>query len=167
MSRLLLTLLLIVGSVDLAHADYATGSVRFGTYSVYTNPHLIPPGITVQTKGGTIRYKTVADPTQPTWSENQNAYVLAPGEKSLTATVRAVIPGASSNVAANQLRQIATPLPGIDIVTNPLPISNGIGPDPEVPRSNDAHALAADATYVRNVASAYQTRAMISGLSGG
>lgn len=106
-------------------ATAAEGPVVFGKFTPATSQVLIAPGVIVQTVGGAIQYETIADTAQPTWNPGLNAYVLAVGQSSLTASVQATTPGASYNVSANQLAQIATPLPGIDTVNNAAPISNG------------------------------------------
>lgn len=103
----------------------ASGPVTFSKFSVSPNQVLIAPGVVVQTVGGAIQYQVVADTTQPTWSASLNAYVMAPGQTSLVATVQALAIGAAYDVAANQLAQIATPVPGIDAVTNAAAIQNG------------------------------------------
>jgi uncharacterized phage protein gp47/JayE len=113
----------------------ASGIVTLGTYSPAggqvlipaANPAATPPtqGAIVQTLGGAIQYQAVADPTQPTWNAALNAYVLAAGQSSLTATVQALQPGVAYNVTAGQLSQIGSNLAGIDTVTNGAAITNG------------------------------------------
>jgi uncharacterized phage protein gp47/JayE len=113
----------------------ASGQVTFSSFSpassqvliTASNPTANPPtqGVIVQTAGGAIQYQVVADPNQPTWSAGLNAYVLAPGQSSLTASVQAILPGSAYNVTTGQLSQIATNLAGIDTVTNAAGITNG------------------------------------------
>jgi uncharacterized phage protein gp47/JayE len=107
-------------------ATAATGQVTFGKLSPAASQILIPPGVIVQTAGGAIQYMVVADASQPTWSATLNAYVLAVGQSSLTATVQAQTAGSAYNVTANQISQIASNLPGIDTVTNAAAITNGL-----------------------------------------
>jgi hypothetical protein len=107
----------------------ATGSVTFAKLTPAATPVNIPAATVVQTLGGAITYTVVADTGQPTWSASQNAYVLPTGGTSLTATVQATAAGTAYNVAKNQLVQIAATVPGIDTVTNPAAITNGINPE--------------------------------------
>lgn len=104
----------------------ATTSETFGKNAPAVSTIQVPPGVTVQTVGGAIQFVTVADPSQPTWSPSLNAYVLAVGQSSLTATVQAANPGSSSNVTAGQLSQLGTNVAGIDFVTNAAPATNGL-----------------------------------------
>lgn len=106
-------------------ATFAEGPATFGKLSPAASQVLIPPGVVVQTAGGAIIYQTIADASQPTWNAGLNAYVLAPGETSLLASIQALVAGSSYNVAANQISQIASALPGIDTVNNASPISDG------------------------------------------
>jgi len=103
----------------------ALGEVIFSKFTAATSQVLVVPGVVVQTVGGAIQYQVIADTAQPSWSVAQNAYVLQIGDTSLTASVQALEVGSAYDVTANQLAQIATPVPGIDSVTNPGPIQNG------------------------------------------
>lgn len=107
-------------------ATFETGAVVFGKFSASASQYLIPVGTIVQSPGGAAQYQVVADPSQPTWNASLGAYVMAPGQTSLTATVEALVAGTGPNVAPGVLNQIATPLTGIDTVTNPAAINNAI-----------------------------------------
>jgi uncharacterized phage protein gp47/JayE len=112
----------------------SSGPVTFSSFSPAASQVLIPAGTLVpqtngaiaQTPGGAIQFQVVADTNQPTWNAGLNAYVLAVGQSSLSATVQALLPGAAYNVTANQISQIASSLAGIDAVTNPAAITNGL-----------------------------------------
>jgi len=103
----------------------AEGPVIFSNPAAASSQILIPVGTVVQTVGGAVQYQVVADTNQPTFNAALNAYVLAVGQTSLTATVQALVIGSAYNVTAGQLAQIATPVPGINSVTNTVPIDNG------------------------------------------
>jgi uncharacterized phage protein gp47/JayE len=103
----------------------AVGPVTLGKLSPATVQVLYPVGSVVQTVGGAISYALIADTNQPTFDPVQNAYVLQIGQSSLTATAQAQVSGSAYNVTAGQLAQVATPVPGLDTVTNPEPITNG------------------------------------------
>lgn len=103
----------------------ASGPVVFSNPAAASAQILIPVGTVVQTIGGAVQYAVVADTNEPTFNPTLNAYVLAIGQTSLTATVQALVSGSAYNVTAGQLAQIATPVPGINSVTNAEPIING------------------------------------------
>lgn len=107
-------------------ATFADGQVTFGKNVPATTAINIPAGTIVQTQDGTIQYQVVADLNQTAWNPSLNAYVLLPGRISLTATAQATISGTGSNVIANTLIQMGSSVPGIDTVTNPSPITNGL-----------------------------------------
>lgn len=106
-------------------AQDAEGPVTFSNPATASSPIPIPVGTVVQTIGGAIQYAVIADTNQPTYNPTLNAYVLPTNATSLSATVQALEAGSASNVTAGQLAQIATPVPGINTVTNAEPITNG------------------------------------------
>lgn len=116
-------------------ATFAEGEVTFAKNQAATSQVLIPAatlsggvysgGTTVQTTGGAIQYQVIPDTTQPTYNSALNAYVLAVGQISLTASVQALASGSAYNVSAGQLVQIGSSLAGIDSVTNAAAINNG------------------------------------------
>ena len=107
-------------------ATFASGPVTFGKLVPAPSTITIPVGSIVQTPGGAIQYQVVADASQPTWNAAANGYVLPVGASSLTATVQALVAGSSFNVIATQLSQLGSTIPGIDTVTNPSAIINGL-----------------------------------------
>lgn len=107
-------------------ATFADGAVTFSSSAPAVTPVNIAVGTLVQTSNGGIVYQVVADADEPTWNPALNAYVLAIGQTNLTAVVQAIAAGSAENVASNTLVQIASPLPGINTVTNPAPIANGV-----------------------------------------
>lgn len=106
--------------------DLATGAEVFQKYQPSSTQVMVPIGTLVQTLGGGIQYQVVVDSTQSTYSAAANGYVLAAGQLTLAATIEAVVPGSASNVLANTLTQFASSVPGIDLVFNPSPITNGV-----------------------------------------
>lgn len=104
----------------------ATGEVVLSVNSAHSQPTSVPLSTIVQISGGAIQYQLVADNTQPDYASGTQTYVLPAGQLSMTATVQALVPGAAYNVQANQLTQFLSSVPGIDNVTNPNPILNGV-----------------------------------------
>lgn len=106
-------------------ATFASGAQTFSKLSPAASQVLVAPGVVVQTIGGAVSYAVVGDANRPTWNAGLNAYVLAPGQTTLTATVVAVLSGSAQNVTAGQLSQLGSAVPGIDTTTNAAPIANG------------------------------------------
>ena len=105
---------------------FATGPEMFIRLVPSNSQIVVPVGAIVQTPGGGVQYEVVADPDEPTWSNDAQGYILAPGQLSLTATVEALTGGTAANVQANTLVQFGSSIPSIDQVTNPAPITNGV-----------------------------------------
>jgi hypothetical protein len=129
-------------------ATFASGPVTFGKLVPTPSTITIPVGSIVQTPGGAIQYQVVADASQPTWNAAANGYVLPVGASSLTATVQALVAGSAFNVIATQLSQLGSTIPGIDTVTNPSAIINGLDPQ------SDAAFRAAFVLWLLNLAKA-------------
>jgi len=107
-------------------ADFATGPESFRKLVPAATAILVPVGAIVQTVGGAIQYEVVADTNNSAYNAAADGYVLAIGQTAITATVEALVGGSGSNLLANQLIQFGSSVPGIDQVTNPAPITNGL-----------------------------------------
>lgn len=107
-------------------ATAATGAETFLKLQPSAAQVVVPLGTIVQTVGGGIQYQVVADSTQSTFSAAAGGYVLPAGQTSINATVEALVAGSASNVLAGTLTQFGSSCPGIDQVTNPSPITDGI-----------------------------------------
>lgn len=105
---------------------FATGLETFQRLTPSSAAIVVPAGAIVQTVGGAVQFAVVADSTVQTWSAAANGYVLAVGQTSLTATVSALVSGPSGNLLAGTVTQFGSSVPGIDLVTNQGPISNGV-----------------------------------------
>lgn len=102
----------------------ATDPVTFGRFTATTQAS-VPVGTVVQTSDGSQKYSVVADTSQSAYSASANAYVMAPGTASCTATVVSQSVSASGNVAAGAINTVGNPLPGIDTVSNAAAFTNG------------------------------------------
>lgn len=107
-------------------ANFATGQENFIRLTPASGQVVVPVGAVVQTVGGAVQYEVVADTTQSSFSAAVNGYIMNVGQSLVTATVEALVGGPGSNVLANQLVQFGSSVPGIDQVSNPSPITNGI-----------------------------------------
>ena len=108
---------------------FATGEVQFSLRQVSNVNLLISPGAIIQTTNGKVQYKVIADTNQAGWSPSQNAYVLPAASLYVNASVQALVAGTSSNVQANTLKQMASPITGVHFVTNLASIMNGAEPE--------------------------------------
>jgi len=93
-------------------ASPATGAVLFSRSAAATYDISIPAGSLVQTATG-VQFATTA------------AVILAAGQTSVTASIEAVDPGASGNVAAYAISRIPVTLSGIESVNNIAATVNG------------------------------------------
>lgn len=107
-------------------STFAAGQEQFIKLQPASTQVVVPVETIVQTVGGDIQYQVVADATQSAYSPDAGGYVLSAGQTVVTATVQAIVGGSASNVLANTLVQFGSSLPGIDQVTNPAPITDGV-----------------------------------------
>ena len=106
-------------------ATFATGTVTFSRL----NPGFqasIPSGALVRTADTAQLFAVVADAANPYWSGPQNAYLLPAGTATAEVPVTAQAAGGAGNVQAGAITMLATPLPGVDAVTNSTPFFNGM-----------------------------------------
>ncbi len=101
----------------------AVGSVTFSRYTVGITT-TIAVGQQVSTSNGAQSFAVVAAPSNPAW--DGNGYVLAANSASVTVPVQATTSGTAGNVLSNNIQLLATPIPGIDTVTNALPLTGGV-----------------------------------------
>ncbi|PKN07943.1 MAG: baseplate protein [Betaproteobacteria bacterium HGW-Betaproteobacteria-18] len=105
-------------------AQAATGAVTFARFTP-TMQAMIPVGTLVQTADGSQQYQVVADTTPPSYSPALQAYVIAAGAASCTASVVAVNAAAASNASAGMVNTLSGAIPYVDTVTNALGYTNG------------------------------------------
>jgi uncharacterized phage protein gp47/JayE len=130
-----------------------SGIELFNKFQPSSTQVVVPVGTIVQTVGGDVQYQVVPDTTQSAYSAAAGGYVLSAGQLSIAATIQSLSGGTGVNVLADTLVQFATSVPGIDTVTNPAPITNG------VPAENDVDFRARFRLYLATLAQA--TRAAI------
>lgn len=105
-------------------ASRAVGSVTFGRYADI-GAVMIPVGARVRTADGGTTVAVVADRDHPLWWEPATGYRLPDGQLTATVPVASETAGNMMNVQASTLTLIASPLPGIDTVTNDAPLTGG------------------------------------------
>ena len=86
----------------------------------------IPADSLVRTDGPApaATFTVVADPAHPAWANG--AYQLAAIDAAVLLPVAALVPGTAGNVQPGTISLLASPLAGIDAVTNPLPFTGGL-----------------------------------------
>ncbi len=102
----------------------AQGNVTFSRFTP-SNTALVPAGAVVRTADGTQSFVVVAVPTNPAWNATLNGYVVAISVASVSVPVVAEVAGTAGNVQPNTITLLATAIPGIDQVTNPLAFAGG------------------------------------------
>ena len=103
----------------------AVGTVAFSRYTP-TSSSLIPAGALVRTGDGTLTFAVTVDKYNSVWDEQLNGYTIGPGISSVIVPIVAQAAGSAGNVLPNTISLIATPMPGIDLVTNPVATQSGL-----------------------------------------
>jgi uncharacterized phage protein gp47/JayE len=107
-------------------ARAATGLVTFGRYSASGTIVVVPVGAVAQTGDGALRFAVYADPTNGAYSAASGGYVMLPGAATVSAPVAAITAGTTGNIAAGAITLVGSAMPGVDLVTNPAALSNGL-----------------------------------------
>jgi uncharacterized phage protein gp47/JayE len=102
----------------------ATGLVTFTRLSIERQV-LIPVGSLVKSSVGDLTFVVATDGDNPAWSNAAASYIIPAGIATVTVPVAALHPGASGNVVPGAISVIATPLPGIDFVSNTSALAGG------------------------------------------
>jgi uncharacterized phage protein gp47/JayE len=85
----------------------------------------IPVGTTIKTSDGSLSFSVAEDRTLSIWQASPTGYTLPPGVNSVELPVTCLTGGSVGNVLAGAITIIATPLPGVDVLTNAAPFSDG------------------------------------------
>ena len=101
----------------------ASGSVTFARYTTgYAS--VVPAGTLVRTADGTQSFAVSAGGEG--WDAAASGYVFAAMAGSLAVPVQAAVVGSAGNVQAGAITQMASAVAGVDTVSNPLPLVNGL-----------------------------------------
>jgi hypothetical protein len=112
-------------------AQAASGIALLSRTTISNTTVFIPVGALFQTQGGDQKYVVTANATFTGWSAALNGYTLAANTQSIQVPIQAVVAGAASNVIAGAINQFASPLTGVDKVTNPAALLNGFDSEPD------------------------------------
>lgn len=104
----------------------ASGSVTFARYTT-GYPSVVPAGTLVRTADGSQSFAVTAGGDG--WNATSQAYVFPAMAASLPVPVQASVAGSAGNVQAGAITQLASAIPGVDTVSNPLPLVNGLDPE--------------------------------------
>jgi len=103
----------------------ATGIVSFSRFAANL-PANIPTGTVVKTTDGLLSFSVSIDQSLSIWQASSSGYVVPNGVSSVDLPVICTTKGSVGNVLAGTITVIAASLPGVDLVTNANPLSNGI-----------------------------------------
>lgn len=136
----------------------ATGYVTMGRYTAGI-PAVIPVGTTVKSADGTMTFSVVADASNGAWAGT--GYAVAAGALTVDVPIVATLPGPTGNVAPGTISVLASPLVGIDTVTNSSGLSGGS------PGESDDAFRARFAAYINSRSLATQAALVYAALSVG
>jgi hypothetical protein len=106
----------------------STGIVTFSRFT--TNlPATLPVGTLVKTTDGSLSFSVTEDQSISIWQASSSAYILPSGVVSADVPVVCTSNGMIGNVLTGSITIIAASLPGIDLVYNANPCSNGADPE--------------------------------------
>ena len=104
----------------------SSGFVTFSRFST-GSATIIPVGAQIKTGDGTEIFTVIADPTNVNFDAANSGYDVGVNASVLTPVpVVALTPGSGGNVQPNTITLIASAIPGIDTVTNPVAFVNGV-----------------------------------------
>src|SRR6516164_6301765 len=112
-------------------ARAASGIAILSRATVGPTTVFIPVGSMFQTQGGDQKYAVMPNATFTGWSAALNGYTLAANTQSIQVPIQGTSPGSASNVIAGAINQFASPLVGLDYVTNPAALLNGFDSEPD------------------------------------
>lgn len=141
----------------------ATSAVGTVTFSRYT------PGITTTIQVGSIvrvtqglqTFSVTMQATNPAWN-GTSGYTLQEGITNVDVPVSATQPGSAGNVLSGAIGLLASPIPGIDTVTNAMPTAGGLDPETDAAfRSRfqlyiNSRSLATERAVLSSIASLQQ-----------
>nr|WP_294527289.1 baseplate J/gp47 family protein [uncultured Rhodopila sp.] len=106
-------------------ASPSSGTVTFSRFA-NNLAALVPVGAIVKTSDGSVSFAVTEDISLSTWQSAQAGYVIPGGITSVDLPVTCTSGGTAGNVLAGAISVIAASLPGVDLVTNANPLSNGV-----------------------------------------
>lgn len=112
-------------------ATYAQGAVTFARFTTGLAA-LVPIGAAIESSDGSQAYAVTIDTSNPAYDSVQGGYVIAPNEGSVTVLVKAQVAGLAGNAAPGSVTVLATPITGVDTVTNSLSFSGGAEQETDV-----------------------------------
>jgi uncharacterized phage protein gp47/JayE len=107
-----------------APAAPAQTEVTFSRFTP-TLPALVPVGASVKTSDGLQTFTVIANTQHFAWDGSRNGYTVPPGVLHMTVPARADSPGRAGNVSAGSITLMASTVPAMDTVSNPVPGSGG------------------------------------------
>jgi uncharacterized phage protein gp47/JayE len=107
----------------------AAGAVTFARSTVGLSC-VVPVGCTVLTSDGSLSFAVIEDDTNPAWN-GAGGYMLAAQQASVAVPVQCTTVGPAGNVQAGTVGLLASPIPGVDTVSNAAPFTGGVSAEPD------------------------------------
>jgi hypothetical protein len=101
----------------------ASGAISFARYTVGLAT-IIPIGCVVLTSDGTQSFLVLEDGSNPAWN-GAGGYTLAAQQSSVSVPAQCSTFGTAGNVQASTIGLLASPIPGVDSVSNALAFAGG------------------------------------------
>jgi hypothetical protein len=108
----------------------ALGTATFSRYNSGITA-TIPVGAVIRVTQGMQTFTVVAQPTNPAWN-NAGGYTLLSGASSVSVPISATVVGSAGNVQSGSIGLLASPIPGVDTVTNVTPTTGGLDPEADL-----------------------------------
>jgi hypothetical protein len=108
----------------------ASGQIILARYAATSNA-IVPVGATVKTVDGSQSFSILADATNAAWQPPNGSYlngsfIIPAGTASVTVSCQNNTVGVAGNVIAGAVGLVASVIPGVDTVTNPVAFTNGM-----------------------------------------
>jgi uncharacterized phage protein gp47/JayE len=111
-------------------ATYAVGQVTFSRFNASASASILP-GVQLKTADGTQTFVVTTDTTNSAWNTTAGAYVINSGLPGITVPIIAQAAGAAGNVQSATITLIASPIIGVDLVSNALATTGGSDTEPD------------------------------------
>jgi len=108
----------------------ATSAIGIVTFSRYTTgvTTTIPVNSIVRVAQGLQTFSVTAETSNPAWN-GSSGYTLLAENTGVNVPVIATKSGSAGNVLAGAIGLLASPIPGVDTVTNAIPTTGGMDPE--------------------------------------
>ena len=103
----------------------ANGSVTFSRYTTGLAA-IVPSGTLVRTTDSSQSFVVQVDISNVAWVASAGGYQIGANNASVTVPVSALVAGSAGNVQGGAITQLASAIPGVDTVSNPVATLGGL-----------------------------------------